>query len=113
MERRALRHRFTLGVIASLAANLSFAVDHSNMELTLLSSPTALQDCVYFSLVGVPVADPLVPGLPWIAVPRSHLGFKEIVAFLTTAKATGQRVTVRTSNQVACGYIAVDWLYIN
>jgi hypothetical protein len=86
--------------------------DFSGKTVALLSSPTTSADCVYFTLNGVSVADPAVPGQPWFAVPRTHLGFKEIVSLLSTAKATDKPLTVRSSSQFACGYVVVDYVFL-
>lgn len=55
------------------------------------------RDCIFFTLAGDPVLEPSVANTPWLAVPRSQNGFREIYAFLLWAKATGTSVDVYTS----------------
>lgn len=101
-----------LCLITSPAA-LGAPTEFASKQLELVSSPTAAQDCLYFTLVGVSVADDSIPSTPWFAVPRAHVGFKEISAMVMLAKASDRLITVKTRNATACGYIAVDFVFLN
>jgi len=61
------------------------------------------RDCVFFTLAGTPEpnVDPSVAITPWIAIPRSQNGFKEIYAMLLWAKSTGTPVDVTTTGAAA------------
>jgi hypothetical protein len=62
---------------------------------------------VFFQLSGVSEADPAAPNV-WFAVPKTHAGFKEIVAMLLAARMSGALVSVSTTGAVACGHAAVS-----
>jgi hypothetical protein len=80
---------------------------HYNKEVTVVHSPDTRQ-CTFFMLSGVSEAAPVAPGDPWFAVPKSHAGYKEILAVLLLARTTGKALThVATSGALACGHAAV------
>lgn len=75
---------------------------------TGMASPT----CVYFNLIGVSQADPVVPGSSFFALSLSDPGYQEKYALLLTAAASGVPVTVATTGTVApCGYAQLRYLY--
>jgi hypothetical protein len=61
--------------------------------------------CAFFSLQGVSDADPglQLGGNPWFAVPKTHEGYKEIVATVLLASATGRRISVNTTGEAVPG----------
>jgi hypothetical protein len=59
------------------------------------------RDCVFFTLAGEPNVDPSVALTPWIAIPRTQNGFREIYAMLLWAKTTGAHVNVTTTGAAA------------
>ena len=113
----SMRSSFVVPVVALMLVSLTqpalAIVHHINKAVGVIMPPDS-RDCVFFQLVGVSEPDPAVPGIPWIAVPRTQLGFKEICALLLWAKGSGQLVTVETSStaQSACaGAVGVWQIY--
>lgn len=90
-----------------LVSPFATAAAHYNKEVAVLQSPDT-RECVFFKLTGVTEADPIAPGISWFAVPKTHVGYKEIVATLMLARAAGKPLTVvETSGALACGHAAV------
>lgn len=79
---------------------------HYDKPVLIVHSPDT-RDCVFFQLSGVTVADPVTPGVPWFALPKTHLGYKEIVSMLLMARVTGKTITVATSGGLACGHAEI------
>lgn len=101
-----------LKVAAILAAFMIPATSNAmlsweNKTVSMLSSTYDGADCIYFTLVGVSEADPIKPGDPTFAIPRSQFGSKDGYAMLLVAKTSGQPVRVLTRGTLACGYAAV------
>lgn len=72
--------------------------------------------CAFFRLEGVGEADPVKPGAPWFAVPRTHPAFNEIFALLLTAKATNLPVTISTAGTSATScndFATVKFVFID
>jgi hypothetical protein len=101
-----------VGAVISFGAQAG-PLEFPNRAVALFSSPTPTSDCLYFTLQGVPQADPGVPNQPWFAVPRTHQGFKEIAMIVAMAKASERSITVRTGTTFACGFISVDYVYLH
>lgn len=59
--------------------------------------------CFFFSLIGVPVADPVVPNSPWFAIPLAQTGFAQAYALILSAKVAGSTVIVATTGTLAGG----------
>lgn len=97
-------------------SSLAFAdAAHMNHTVAEIQPPQLNNDCVYFRLTDVAVADPGVSaGGPYFALPRTHPGFKEIYSLLLTAYTSGFTVSVRTTGAPAggaCGgYVGTTWL---
>jgi hypothetical protein len=81
----------------------SIPANHYNKSVGQLQSTYSNADCFYFILDGVAEADPVVPGNPWFAIPRSQFGSKDAYAMLLGAKLSGQPVTVNTDGTLSCG----------
>jgi hypothetical protein len=121
MGLKRLRPRTARVVRASLAALAvallcvpAFAdVSHYGKYVQYVHSPGAGGGCLYFTLVGVIEADPIVAGNSWFAIPLTHPGAKEIFMLLTTAKVSERTVSMRTSTSTACGYAAAEYVYMN
>jgi hypothetical protein len=98
MSKRSL---FTLPVVALMLTSLTqpahAVVHHIGKEVGVIMPPDT-RDCVFFQLVGVSQPDPVAPGIPWIAVPRTQQGFKEIYALLLLAKGSGMQLTIETNS---------------
>jgi hypothetical protein len=78
--------------------------------------PPDHRPCIFFSIAGVPQADPVRPGSRWVAVRQSQNGFKELYALLLAAKHAGAPVTVTTNGtQVPeCdGHVGLTYAYHN
>ena len=106
-----------LSAVAGLAAVVSGGnaladTSHSTKLIQYLQSSGSGGQCMYFTLIGVNEADPLVPGNPWFAIPLNHPTAKEIFAILSAAKISDKTVSVRTSTTTACGYAAVEYVYM-
>jgi hypothetical protein len=82
-------------------------IDWSSKTVSMVSSTYDGADCIYFTLDGVTEADPIKPGDPTFAIPRSQYGAADAYAMLLTAKVTGQSVRVITRGTLACGYASV------
>ena len=98
---------FPVLLAACFAPAIACSAVHPNRTVSVVHSPDT-RECIFFQLDGVAEADPIAPGNPWFAVPKTHNGYKEIVATLLMARATGaplQQVT--TSGALACGHSAV------
>jgi hypothetical protein len=79
---------------------------HTNVQIRQLHSPDVYRPCAFFTLVGVDVADPAVPNLPWFALPQAANGYQEKWALLIAAKFAGKPITVLTnSNETCAGYV--------
>jgi hypothetical protein len=76
--------------------------------------PGGDRPCTLFQLSGVAQADPSVPTSPWFAIPPGTPGYKEMVATLLTAKATGRGIYVVTTGGYApeCGHPSVAFLLL-
>lgn len=59
--------------------------------------PDSTRPCGFFTLQGVPILDP--QSGPWAAIPKSHLGYKEIMATLLVASAAQRNVEVRLTGR--------------
>lgn len=93
---------------ASLSPEATFAVNWAGKRVGQLQSTYDGADCIYFTLEGVTEADPIKPGDPFFAIPRSQYGAKDAYAMLLAAKISGQTVLVSTRGTLACGYAAVS-----
>jgi hypothetical protein len=69
-----------------------------------------VNSCFYFSMVGVPIADPVIPNSPYYAIPLAGTGFAQAYALLLSAKVAGSTVNVVSTGGWAggtCGGAAV------
>jgi hypothetical protein len=110
MERRSFVFSIVLA-LSLLVAGPADAVVHQINKSVGVIMPPDYRDCVFFQLVGVSVPDPGVSTSPWIAIPRSQVGFKEIYALLLWAKGSGTNITVETSGEAvaSCGGAVGVW----
>ena len=83
------------------------AVDWPNKTVGRLSAAYDGADCTYFTLQGVSEADPVKPGDPTFAIPRTQFGAKDGYAMLLAAKISGKTVRVITRGTLSCGYASV------
>jgi hypothetical protein len=68
-------------------------------------------DGFFFTLQGVSMADPAIPaGGPYFGINRAKPGANDMIAMLTTAKATGRQVHVNTSGLNFCGQAEVEYI---
>jgi hypothetical protein len=103
-----LRTRIIWVAAASLAVNAlltDVAMSGQNYTATIaaLQPPSSYQDCVFFTLVGIPQADPIVPNNPWFALSRTQIGYTEMYAALLAAKLSGSTLNVVTTGAVGGG----------
>jgi hypothetical protein len=98
-----------LVIVAGFAIPLTCnaMLDWNGKTVAMLSSTYDGADCIYFTLEGVSEADPVKPGDPTFAFPRSQYGSKDAYAMLLAAKLTGQPVRVLTRGTLSCGYASV------
>jgi hypothetical protein len=67
------------------------------------------RECTFFIINGVSESDPITPNSPWFAAPKTHPGYKDIVATLLMARATGMPLQhVSTTGAVACGHAEIS-----
>jgi hypothetical protein len=113
---KALRWSTAVALFTFLPTAAAMAdMTYTSKVVAEIQPPQAAQDCVYFRLDGVGVADSgVLSNNPYFALPRTHVGFKEIYALLMSAYLTGTTVSVRTTGAAAggaCGtYVGVNWL---
>lgn len=88
------------------------AIQWNSKSVGQLQSAAIGADCIYFTLIGVNEADPVMPGNPWFAMARTQYGAKDTYAMLLSAKLTGQLVSVVTTNTVVCGYAGVNLVWM-
>jgi hypothetical protein len=106
--KRISRSGIFLLAAASLAANTMLAdaaISAQNYAAPILQlqPPNLNVDCVWFTLVGVSQGDPILPGSPGFALPRSQTGYSEIYAMLQAAKLSGSSLVIETTGAVAGG----------
>jgi hypothetical protein len=107
--------KFGRGVLVFMFALIGEAnavVDYHNANVSTLQATYQDTNCFYFRLIGVAQADPVVPGSPWFAVPRSQTGAGDVYALLLGAKLSGAPVWIQTSGQMVCGYAAVRQAFL-
>src|SRR5262249_15344953 len=99
-------------LLAVLAPNGEAQTTHTGAHIGTVQSPEPNRDCFFFTLVGVTKAEPQVNPTqlndPWFAVPRTHLGFREILAIVLTASSLVRSVEVLTTGSAACGEAGVN-----
>lgn len=111
----AHQHRSMWRCLSLLPLCLSSIMPGSSLQAAVHTQGIVVQianpddrPCIFFRLSGVAEADPVLPGQPWFAVPKTHGGYKEIVATLMIARSTQDPIyQVLTSGAVACGYAEV------
>jgi hypothetical protein len=80
-----------------------------NKTINIIHPPDS-RPCTFFILDGVSAADPATPNTPWMALRQSHVGYRENLAVLMSAKLTGRPVQVVTTGAVVpeCGHVDVS-----
>ena len=107
------RYLKSIALIILLASpSVVLAVNWYNKSMGQLQSMYDGADCIYFTLGGVSEADPVKPGDPWFAIPRSQYGAKDAYAMLLSAKLSGQVVNVATRGTLSCGYATAGSVWI-
>jgi hypothetical protein len=100
----------------ALLANMAMSAQNYTALIAQVQSPNYNEDCVWFTLVGVPQADPILPNSPWFALPRTQIGYSEIYAILLAAKLSGSSLNVVTTGAAAggaCGaYAAIAYVVL-
>jgi hypothetical protein len=66
-KKRILLLTLVFAFVGNILADTAFAVQSYTVPLAQFQSPNYNEDCVWFALVGIPQADPLVPDSPWFA----------------------------------------------
>ena len=97
------RHLWAGAATALMWSSIASANQQWTSTILQLQPPLSNQDCVFFTLNGVSEADPVVPGSPWFAMPRTQTGFNEVYAALLAAKISGTTVTISTTGSPAGG----------
>ena len=80
---------------------------HTSKIVAEIQPPQAGHDCIYFRLLGVVQADPVLPNNPYLALPRTHVGFKEIYALLLAAYMNSTTVSVQPVWQLAASVVGM------
>jgi hypothetical protein len=106
--KRMSRNGIFYFALASLAVNamladVAMSAQNYTAPIAQIQSPNYNEDCVWFTLVGVPQADPILPNSPWFALPRTQVGYSEIYSILLAAKLSGSSVNVVTTGAAAGG----------
>jgi hypothetical protein len=97
---------------ALVSGNACAMLDWPNKNVAMLSSTYDGADCIYFTLQGVTEADPVKPGDPTFAIPRTQYGAKDAYAMLLSVKLAGGTVRVLTRGTLSCGYASVAQIMI-
>src|ERR1700730_14325783 len=95
-------------IVASIGMNVLFAgpsnaAFYYTSTIGQLQAPSFNQDCIWFTLVGVPTADGNVSSGPWFALARTQTGFNEIYAMLLATKMSGATIAILTTGASAGG----------
>jgi hypothetical protein len=98
---------FAVVVAVSTPLVCNAMLDWNGKQVAMLSSTYDGADCIYFTLEGVAEADPVKPGDPTFAIPRTQNGSRDAYAMLLSAKLAGQPVRVLTRGTLTCGYASV------
>ena len=98
--RRGLALLYLHAVVLMLCCSSSWAITGFNNVQVDMVRPGGDRPCTLFTLVGVSQSDPVVPGSNWFAIPQTAPAYKEMVATLLLAKATGRLVDVATTGLV-------------
>lgn len=94
--------RVAVALLLGTVSVASFAATHQNKGVSKVFGPDT-RECTFFQLSGVVESDPVTPGNPWFAISKTHAGYKELIAILLLARATGMPLThVTTSGALAC-----------
>ena len=101
--------------LASLATSASAEekAPYPGRPITRVQSPDT-SPCTFFQLNGVDRASN-ASASNWFAVPQSSKGYKDMIAMLLTAFATGKSITVETTGslQPICGEAEVTRFFVN
>lgn len=103
----------TVAIIAAGSHSPAPATTWSDKQIQFITADT--RPCIFFQLVGVTQADPVVPTNPWFALSTSNPMFQQISAMLLTAKATQGRVdiiTTGTGDPACAGYASVGGVWL-
>jgi hypothetical protein len=115
-KKRILLLALVFTFVGNILADSAFAVQSHTAPLAQFQSPNYNEDCVWFTLAGVPQADPLVPNSPWFALSRSQIGYNEVYSILLAAKLSGSSLNVVTTGAPAggaCGgYAQIAWVVL-
>lgn|SRR6266853_2164882 len=108
MGMRFMRSVVTAVGICAIAASAAAQTSHIGKTIELLQSPDD-RPCTFFMLKGITQSDPITPGNPWFALPKAHIGYKEMLSFLLIAYSSGKTVNVYTSGATVpeCGNAGV------
>jgi hypothetical protein len=94
-----------LAIFVALASSVItqglHAASWSGYQIAQLEAPDPARPCLFFTLVGVPQADPAFPNDPWFAISENQSGYWEIYGMLLLAKSKGLGVAITTSGQAA------------
>jgi hypothetical protein len=101
-----------IAVVAAIGwATQASCVEWDNKTVQSIQPDHPSANCFYFTLAGVPVADPSVSGSVWFAVDRvAHPGANDLMATLLAARISGTPVTVYTTGTISCGYAGVSFV---
>jgi hypothetical protein len=53
---------------------IAISAQNFTAPIAALQPPSNYQDCVFFTFVGIPQADPIVPNNPWFALSQTQIG---------------------------------------
>ena len=105
-------------LFASAFSLASHASGDSTAQVDKLQSMYSQSDCIYFTLVGVSIADPSYPASgEWFAMSRgptaeSQDRLKRAYAMLLAARLSGTTLRVRTTGNLVCNYPEVQDVFI-
>ncbi len=89
-------------LLAVLPGSAAFAQTGHYFKRVYHVAHRGVEQCSYFRLNGVSVADPAIGG-EWFAIPGTHPRYNEVIATLITAQALRLDVHVVTTGGASCG----------
>ena len=107
-----LRIALALGLVGLAGPHFPASAETTHTAKRVEGILADSRPCIFFTLDGVTLADPVAPDSPYFALSKSHASYAELNALLLTAKATGRPVTIATNGSTVCGHAAVEFVSI-
>lgn len=95
-----------IGLILSMSVSSILADTYEWHNVSVVRSPDD-RPCLFFQLKDVPNVDST--GNAWFVVKQTHIGYKEILSMIISAKMAEKTISVSTSGSIVpeCGHAEV------